>query len=100
MPLEVTILSLVEGDVPQYTVYTALDSGRTAIHESAVPEIGSDVLSLKSHVHARPVDRRPAIAMKPTDHPLALEQRSGITLARTGNRRHAAARLTCPSSCW
>lgn len=39
-------------------------------------------LMLKTHVHAQPVGRRPLIELEPTDHPLAVEQRTGITLAR------------------
>ena len=39
-------------------------------------------LSLKTMVHQRPVGERPWIDLEPTDHPLAVEQRSGITLAR------------------
>jgi hypothetical protein len=39
-------------------------------------------LSLKTHVHTQPVGERPLIELEPTDHPLAVEQRTGITLAR------------------
>lgn len=39
-------------------------------------------INLKSHVHTRPVGQRPLIELEPTDHPLAVEQRSGITLER------------------
>jgi len=41
-----------------------------------------DTLSLKTHVHTRPVGQRPFIELEPTDHPLAIEQRNGITMAR------------------
>lgn len=41
-----------------------------------------ETLHLKSHVHTRAVGRRPRIELEPTDHPLAIEQREGITLAR------------------
>jgi hypothetical protein len=37
---------------------------------------------LKTHVHTRPVGQRPYIELEPTDHPLAVEQRNGITMAR------------------
>jgi Uncharacterized protein conserved in bacteria (DUF2199) len=37
---------------------------------------------LKTRVHTRPVGQRPLIELEPTDHPLAVEQRAGITLAR------------------
>jgi hypothetical protein len=41
-----------------------------------------ETLYLKSHVHTREVGRRPRVELEPTDHPLAVEQRQGITLAR------------------
>jgi hypothetical protein len=39
-------------------------------------------LHLKTHVHTREVGRRPRIELEPTDHPLAVEQRTGITWDR------------------
>jgi hypothetical protein len=39
-------------------------------------------LNLKTMVHTQPVGERPLIELEPTDHPLAVEQRGGITLAR------------------
>ncbi|HLH25307.1 MAG TPA: DUF2199 domain-containing protein [Chloroflexota bacterium] len=39
-------------------------------------------IDLKTHVHTRPVGTRPYIELEPTDHPLAVEQRQGITMAR------------------
>jgi hypothetical protein len=41
-----------------------------------------DTLSLKTNVHTRAEGRRPRIELEPTDHPLAVEQRRGITLSR------------------
>ncbi len=41
-----------------------------------------DTLSLKTLAHTRPVGIRPLIELEPTDHPLAIEQREGITMAR------------------
>ncbi len=41
-----------------------------------------DTLHLKTHVHTRPLNQRPVIELEPTDHPLAVEQREGITMAR------------------
>jgi hypothetical protein len=38
-------------------------------------------VNLKTNVHLRS-DKRPAIYLEPTDHPLAVEQRNGITLER------------------
>ncbi|MFG2340947.1 DUF2199 domain-containing protein [Streptomyces yangpuensis] len=46
---------------------------------------------LKTHVHTRPVGERPFVELEPTDHPLAVEQRTGITLERV--REIAAAVL-------
>ncbi len=39
-------------------------------------------LNLKTNVHTQPVGLRPLVELEPTDHPLAVEQREGITLAR------------------
>ncbi len=41
-----------------------------------------ETLHLKTHVHTREVGRRPWVELEETDHPLAVEQREGITLAR------------------
>lgn len=41
-----------------------------------------NTLSLKTHVHTREVGRRPQVLLEPSDHPLSIEQRQGITLAR------------------
>jgi hypothetical protein len=39
-------------------------------------------LELATHVHLRSGGRRPAIELEPTHHPLAIEQREGISIAR------------------
>ncbi|MFF1560732.1 DUF2199 domain-containing protein [Streptomyces sp. NPDC058279] len=39
-------------------------------------------INLKTHLHTRPVGQRPLVELEPTDHPLAVEQRTGITLDR------------------
>jgi hypothetical protein len=39
-------------------------------------------LNLKTHVHTRRVGVGPTIELEPTDHPLAVEQREGLTLAQ------------------
>lgn len=39
-------------------------------------------IDLKTNAHTRPVGRRPFIELEPTDHPLAVEQRTGITQER------------------
>jgi len=41
-----------------------------------------DTLNLKTNVQSKNVKWRPYITLEPTDHPLALEQRNGITYAR------------------
>jgi hypothetical protein len=51
----------------------------------------SETLNLKTHVHTRPVGQRPFVELEPTNHPLAVEQRQGITLTRV--REIAAALL-------
>lgn len=47
-----------------------------------LPLYHPSTLSLKTRVHTQPVGQRPLIELEPTDHPLAVEQRTGITLAR------------------
>jgi hypothetical protein len=39
-------------------------------------------INLATHVHTQPIGVRPLVELEPTDHPLAVEQRQGITLAR------------------
>ncbi|GAA2453848.1 DUF2199 domain-containing protein [Streptomyces macrosporus] len=39
-------------------------------------------VNLRTNAHTRPVGQRPFIELEPTDHPLAVEQRTGITLNR------------------
>lgn len=41
-----------------------------------------ETLHLKTHVHTRPLGQRPIVELEPTDHPLAVQQRQGITMAR------------------
>jgi hypothetical protein len=43
---------------------------------------GPSTLNLKADVHTRPVGLRPLIELEPTNHPLAVEQQHGITVAR------------------
>lgn len=41
-----------------------------------------DTLQLKTRVHIRPLGQRPFVELEQNDHPLAIEQRTGITLDR------------------
>ncbi|QVL32701.1 DUF2199 domain-containing protein [Telmatocola sphagniphila] len=41
-----------------------------------------ETLLLKTNVRTRPVGYRPLVELEPTDHPLAIEQRNGITMKR------------------
>jgi hypothetical protein len=47
-----------------------------------IPIYQPGTVGLKTHVHTQPVGHRPRVELEPTDHPLAVEQRTGITLAR------------------
>lgn len=47
-----------------------------------LPVYSPTTINLKTHLHTRPLGERPLIELEPTDHPLAVEQRTGITLAR------------------
>lgn len=39
-------------------------------------------LNLKTNLHTQPLGERPLVELEPTDHPLSIEQRNGITLQR------------------
>ncbi|MFD9615564.1 DUF2199 domain-containing protein [Streptomyces sp. NPDC059083] len=39
-------------------------------------------MNLKTKLHTQPIGDRPLVELEPTDHPLAVEQRTGITSAR------------------
>ncbi|MCF2530625.1 DUF2199 domain-containing protein [Yinghuangia sp. KLBMP8922] len=49
---------------------------------TALPGYRPGTLHLKTNVHTRAVGQRPFIELEPTDHPLAVEQREGITMDR------------------
>lgn len=52
---------------------------------SALP-LWPNSVQLKTRVHVRPPPQLPVIELEPTDHPLAVAQREGISLARFGER--------------
>lgn len=47
-----------------------------------LPVYQPTTLNLKTMVHSQAVGARPTVELEPTDHPLAAEQRTGITRAR------------------
>lgn len=47
-----------------------------------LPVYGINTVNLKTNVHTRPVGLCPTIELEPTGHPLAVEQRTGITRER------------------
>ncbi|BCJ61640.1 DUF2199 domain-containing protein [Micromonospora endophytica] len=47
-----------------------------------LPAYPMETLNLKAEVHTDQVGTRPHVVLEPTDHPLAVEQRTGITVAR------------------
>ena len=49
---------------------------------TALPCYSETTLHLKTNVYTRPIGERPFIELELTGHPLAIEQRRGITLAR------------------
>ncbi|MBJ6612786.1 DUF2199 domain-containing protein [Streptomyces sp. I4(2020)] len=51
-------------------------------------------LNLRTRVHTRPVGERPFVELEPTGHPLAVEQRNGITMERV---REIAAAVRHPA---
>ncbi|MEU8700143.1 DUF2199 domain-containing protein [Streptomyces sp. NPDC091387] len=70
----------------------ALDVWETPGRESEKPYFGwlttelglysPRTTNLRTNAHTRPIGRRPLIELEPTDHPLAVEQRNGITFDR------------------
>jgi hypothetical protein len=63
-----------------------------------------ETLHLKTAVHTREVGARPYVELEPTDHPLAVEQRDGITMARVRQiaeqMHHHNASLPKPKRKW
>jgi hypothetical protein len=49
---------------------------------TALPTYSPSTLDLRTLVHTQPVGLRPVVELEPADHPLAREQREGITVAR------------------
>jgi len=50
---------------------------------TGLPDYETSTLGLRCHVRTQPVGERPRIELDPTEHhPLAVEQRNGITLKR------------------
>jgi hypothetical protein len=47
-----------------------------------LPGYDPPTFSLQTMVHTQPVGLRPLVELEPTDHPLAVEQHEGITVAR------------------
>jgi hypothetical protein len=47
-----------------------------------LPVYSPTTINLKTRLHTRPIGQRPFIELEPTGHPLAVEQRKGITRAR------------------
>ena len=47
-----------------------------------LPGYEPGTLNLKTNLHTRPPGERPLVEVEPTGHPLAVEQRDGITLIR------------------
>jgi len=61
---------------------------------STVLPVYPDTLNLRTNIHTREVGRAPLVELEPTDHPLAVEQRTGITMERV---REIAELLTHPA---
>ncbi|MFE6861065.1 DUF2199 domain-containing protein [Nocardia sp. NPDC057668] len=55
-----------------------------------LPVYEPTTVNLKTRLHTRPLGERPSVELEPTDHPLAVDQREGITMARV---RRLAERL-------
>ena len=75
----------------RYEIKRAVELWDTPGRESEPPCFGwlctslplyPKTLHLKTHVHTHPVGERPFVELEPTDYPLAVEQRNGITMDR------------------
>lgn len=53
-----------------------------------LPHYDETTFLLKTRVHFHSAGRRPTIELEPTDHPLAVEQRNGITMERAWDIVH------------
>lgn len=58
-----------------------------------LPAYPVETLNLRTEVHSAPVGTRPHVVIEPTDHPLAVEQRTGITVQWV----REIAELLCPA---
>lgn len=58
------------------------DEPRFGWLSTALAPYSPTTIQLKTMVHTRPVGERPFVELEPTDHPLAVEQRTGITRDR------------------
>ena len=47
-----------------------------------LPLYQPSTLGLKTNLHTRPVGQRPIVELEPTDHPLAVDYREGMTIER------------------
>lgn len=50
--------------------------------QSELPVYAESTLNLAVNIHTQPIGTRPLVELEPTDHPLAVEQKNGITLLR------------------
>jgi len=57
-----------------------------------------DTLSLKAAVHTRPIGQRPFVELEAAEHPLAIEQRTGITGERARQLAELLEHQTPPCS--
>jgi hypothetical protein len=97
--IEIPVLD--SGEVFSWDVWVSLskDSFRQAVslwesagREAEPPYFGwlsselgmysPSTVNLKTNVHTRPIGVRPLVELEPTGHPLAVEQRTGITRER------------------
>jgi hypothetical protein len=56
---------------------------------TAIPTYDPTTFALKMYVHTRDLGQRPWLELEPTDHPLAREQREGISRDRIAAIYHA-----------
>ncbi|MFE7186134.1 DUF2199 domain-containing protein [Streptomyces erythrochromogenes] len=66
-------------DTFSWGVWVSLSKANFGWLSTELPVYRHSTLHLKTHVHTRAGGQRPLIEVEPTDHPLAIERREGIT---------------------
>ena len=81
----------VWASVSEQSLRRILELWNAPVVESEPPRFGwlstwitgyPEPIEIRCHIHIRPANLRPRIELEPSDYPVAIEQRNGITLQR------------------